>query len=73
MKRTTIFTDDETLRALKQIARADGISLAAVVRRALATYIARHRPLLSFVGIGESTRGDVAERAEELLRERFAR
>lgn len=73
MKRTTIFADDETLRALEQRARAEGVSLAAIVRRALAAYIARQRPPLSFVGIGESKRGDIAEHAEELLRERFAR
>ncbi|MBI4506901.1 MAG: CopG family transcriptional regulator [Chloroflexi bacterium] len=73
MKRTTIFADDETLRALEQMARAEGVSLAAIVRRALAAYIARRRPPLSFVSIGDSKRGDIAERAEELLRAGFAR
>lgn len=73
MKRTTIFADDETLRVLEQMSRAEDVSLAAIVRRALAAYSARqHRPL-SFVGIGESKRGDIAERAEELLREAVAR
>lgn len=70
MKRTTIFADEETLLALRSIAKEEGVSLAEVIRKALEAFVAQHRssrPPLSIVGIGRSGRHDVAERAEELL------
>ena len=70
MKRTTIFADEETLLALRSIAKAEGVSLAEIIRKALEAFVAHHRsarPPLSIVGIGRSGRHDVAERAEELL------
>ncbi len=76
VKRTTIFADEETLAALRAIARDRGLSLAEAVRQALATFVVKHRPRrkpLSIIGIGRSGRKDVAERAEELLRKGFGR
>lgn len=76
VKRTTIFADEETLAALRAIARERGISLAEAARQALAAFVAKHRPRrkpLSIIGIGRSGRKDVAERAEELLRKGFGR
>lgn len=70
MKRTTIFADEETLLALRTIAKQEGVSLAELVRKALEAFVAQHRstrPPLSIVGIGRSGRHDVSERAEELL------
>ncbi len=55
---------------LKRIASKEKMSLSATIRRALEEFVARRQgksPLPSFVGIGDSGRRDVAERAEELL------
>jgi hypothetical protein len=76
MRRTTIFADDDVLDALSAIARRRGTTLAEVTREALTAYVTRRRRVrkpLSFTGIGRSGRSDVAERAEELLREGFGR
>ena len=76
MKRTTVFVDDEVMGALRAIARQRGVALAEVTREALAAYVVRRRRRrkgLSLAGIGSSGRRDVAERAEALLKEGFAR
>jgi hypothetical protein len=76
MKRTTVFAEDEVLDALAAMARQRGISLAEITREALSAYVSRKRGKkkpLSFVGIGRSGRSDVAERAEELLKDGFGR
>jgi transcription initiation factor IIE alpha subunit len=71
MKRTTFFADEHLMEELKQIAREENRTLASVVREATVRYVRekrrRSRKKLSFVGIGSSGRGDVAERHEELL------
>lgn len=76
MKRTTVFADDEVLRQLRRIAKQENRTLSDVIRTALARYVARRRPRrrsLPLVGVGKSGRGDVAERAEELLGKGFGR
>ena len=73
MKRTTIFVPEELERDLQLYARRAGKPTAAVVREALAAYVARKRPeaaLPSFAGAFDSGRTDTAERHEEIL---FAR
>lgn len=68
MKRTTIFIDEGVERELRLVARRRGRSVAAVVRDAIAREVAAEaRPSLSFIGVGDSGRRDVAERHEELL------
>ncbi len=68
MKRTTIFIEEGIERELRLVARRRGRSVAAVVRDAIAREIAAQtRPPLSFIGVGDSGRRDVAERHEELL------
>ena len=68
MKRTTIFIDESVERELRLVARRRGRSVAAVVRDAIAREVAAEvRPPLSFVGVGDSGRSDIAERHEELL------
>ena len=70
MKRTTIFADEALLHEMAELARAEKKSVAEVTREALQAYLDRKRPRrrkLSFVGIGNSRRTDVAERHEELL------
>jgi predicted transcriptional regulator len=74
MRRTTVFADDEVLDALLAMARRRGVTLAQITREALAAYVSRHhgkRRPLSLAGIGRSGRSDVAERAEDLLKEGF--
>jgi predicted transcriptional regulator len=70
MKRTTIFVPEALERDLQLYARREGKATAAVVREALAAYIASKRPgteLPSFAGAFDSGRSDTAERHEEIL------
>ncbi len=76
MKRTTVFADEDVLRKLREIAKRENISVAAVTRKALVEYVSRRqakRSRLSLVGVGRSGRKDVAERSEELLGKGFGR
>jgi predicted transcriptional regulator len=71
MKRTTLFIDPQLERELQALARRDGRPMAALVREAVAQYVAaardkgRTRP--GFIATGRSGRADVADRHEELL------
>ncbi|HVZ48039.1 MAG TPA: CopG family transcriptional regulator [Gemmatimonadaceae bacterium] len=69
MKRTTVFLDDKLLRDLKRVARRDGVSVAAVVREAMAAYVARPAAgsLPSVAGAFASGHADTSERVDELL------
>ena len=68
MKRTTIFIDEGIERELRLVARRRGRTVAAVVRDAIAREVASEaRTPLSFIGVGDSGRRDVAERHEEFL------
>jgi len=76
MRRTTVFADDEVLDSLLAMARRRGITLAEITREALTAYVSRQRGKrrpLTLAGIGRSGRSDVAERAEDLLKEGFGR
>ncbi|MBI4543047.1 MAG: hypothetical protein HY705_08465 [Gemmatimonadetes bacterium] len=72
MRRTTVFLDDLLLRRAKQAARAEGRSLAALVREAIWTYVSAGPParsrLPSVAGSFESGRSDTSERVGEWLR-----
>lgn len=73
MKRTTIFVPESLERDLQLYARRTGKPAAAVVREAIAEYIAGGRSraaLPSFAGAFDSGHTDTAERHEDLL---FAR
>jgi predicted transcriptional regulator len=67
--KTTVYLDAEDYERIKEIARAEGRVPAELVREAVAEYAERRRPRRTprSVGVGQSRRGDVAERAEELL------
>lgn len=69
LKRTTIFADDELLYEIKEISKEESKSVAQVVREALSNYIKQKvkKKKISFVGIGNSGRSDIAEKSEELL------
>ena len=75
MKRTTIFVPESLERDLQLYAIREGKPTAAIVREALAEYIARRRPagrLPSFTAAFASGRRDTAARHEELLFEGLA-
>jgi len=70
MRRTSLFLDDKLLAALKRAARRDGVSVAFLVREAVARYLAGSvapSGLPSITGRFSSGRNDTAERADELL------
>jgi hypothetical protein len=70
MKRTTIFVPEGLERDLQLYARRVGKPTAAVVREALAAYVAQKRPateMPSFAAAFDSGFTDTAERHEEIL------
>ena len=70
MKRTTIFVPESLERELQLYAKRQGKPAAAVVREAIAEYIADGRSrtkLPSFTGAFDGPYTDTAERHEELL------
>jgi len=71
MKRTTVFLDEPLIRRAMRMARSEGRSFAALVREAVAAYVAGrptgHRPLPSFTGIADSGETDISERVDEFL------
>jgi Ribbon-helix-helix protein, copG family len=69
MEKTTLYLDAAAYRRLKRIAAARKRAPAALVREAVAEYVARHGSsrLPPSVGAFGSGRRDLAERAEDLL------
>ena len=71
VRRTTVFLDEPLIRRAMQKARSEGRSFAALVREAVAAYVAggpkARRPLPSFTGIADSGETDVSERVDEFL------
>jgi predicted transcriptional regulator len=67
--RTTVRISAADYGRLKVLARKQGRPTAALLREAVAEYARRHarRIRVRSVGLGHSRRGDVSERAEELL------
>ena len=70
MKRTTIFTEEYLYKEIKDISNEENRSVSEVIREAMEIYINQKRQKkkkLSFIGIGNSGRKDIAENHEELL------
>ena len=67
MHKTTLYLDDELYARLQREADARGTTQALVVREALAAYVVRRKRKSKSVGLGRSGKGDLSERAEELL------
>jgi hypothetical protein len=68
VSKTTVYLNAADYRRLKALARAQGRTAAELVREAVAQYTRQHstgKP--RSVGAGRSGRGDLSERAEELL------
>ena len=69
VQKTTVYLDAADYRRLKAIARARGCAPAQLVREAVARFAASEAPprRARSVGAGASRRGDLSERAEDLL------
>jgi predicted transcriptional regulator len=69
MKKTSLYLDPETDRALERLARARGITKAEAIRRALDEAVRQvDRPRISAIGVGEGP-GDVAGNVDRHLDE----
>lgn len=69
IQKTTVYLDVADYRRLKAMARMRGRTTAALVREAVAQFAAREIPARrpKSLGAGKSGKGDISERAEELL------
>jgi hypothetical protein len=68
MDKTTLYLDSGDYRRLKAIAASRKQAPAALVREAVAEYVARHAtPRPKSLGAVRSGRGDLSERTDELL------
>jgi hypothetical protein len=71
MRRTTVFLEPRLIKRAQELARREGKSFAAIVREALAAYVAGPAPrgarLPSIAGRFAGARSDVSERVDELL------
>jgi len=68
--KTTVYLDEGDYRRLKAIARRRKRSAAELIREAVASYARREggRSRPRSVAAGRSGRGDLSERADELLK-----
>jgi hypothetical protein len=68
-QKTTLYLESGDYRRLKALAGAKGVAPAQLVREAVAEYVAKHdvRRRPGSIGRFSSKRGDLSERAEELL------
>lgn len=67
MHKTTLYLDDALYARLQREAEARGTTQALVVREALAAYVVGRKRKSKSVGLGRSGKGDLSERADELL------
>jgi hypothetical protein len=69
LTKTTVYVPEAEYERLKVIARLQRRPAAELVREAVVAYVHRHapRPRPRSLGAGRSGRGDLSERAEELL------
>lgn len=72
MKRTTVLLPDDIARLVKLEAERRGVTPSLVLREAVASYVAgppTERRVLKFANIASGPADNVAERAEEILRD----
>ena len=70
MKRTSLFLDDRIMADVKRLAAKRGVSVATIVREALASYVEEPREkgkLPPIAGRFSSGKRDTATRSNELL------
>lgn len=65
--------DDALLDRLRSIARAEGISLAEVIRQGMQLRAQRTRPPLTFIGSFSSGYTDTSQRVDEIIHEHLSR
>lgn len=70
LTKTTVYLPAADYRRLKALAHSQGRPAAELLREAVSDYARRHgrRRLPKSLGSGRSGRGDISERAEDLLR-----
>jgi hypothetical protein len=68
--KTTVYLIEADYRSLKALARERNRTAAELVREAVAEYARRHCPREPprSIGLGRSGRGDLSEKAEQLLK-----
>lgn len=68
-QKTTVYLNAADYRRLRALAQSEGRSTAELIREAVAEYAARRAParLPRSLSAGRSGRGDLSERAEDLL------
>jgi len=67
-----IYLEPEHEQVLRRLASERGLSMGEIIRRSLDKYLAEevppeHDPAVRIVGLGESTRGDLAEAHDHYL------
>ncbi|HWP63570.1 MAG TPA: CopG family transcriptional regulator [Candidatus Binatia bacterium] len=67
MQKTTVYLTEAQKRALERAAEREGRSEADLIREGVDLVTARHRTAEPTLPLFDSGRGDLAERAEELL------
>ena len=68
MIKTTVYLEQDTALALRQMAEVQGKTQAELIRDALLTYTSKARkPKIPGIGEFDSGRTDTSERAEQLL------
>jgi hypothetical protein len=70
MKRTSLFLDDRIMADIRRLAAKRGVSVATIVREALASYVAEPQEkgrVPSIAGRFKSGKRDTATRSNELL------
>jgi predicted transcriptional regulator len=69
MKKTSVYLESETDRALDRLAKAQGISKAEAIRRAIDEAVRKvERPRIRAIGVGSGP-GDVADDVDRHLKE----
>jgi ribbon-helix-helix CopG family protein len=68
LTKTTVYLPEADYRRLKAMARKQKRTTAELVREAVAQYAGSAAAKPTSLGIGHSGRGDLSERAEDLLK-----
>jgi FPC/CPF motif-containing protein YcgG len=77
MRKTMIYLEEEQFLLLRKRAKAEGRSMAELIREAVSRYLkgdSSRDDYFSFVAIGEGPKGEAAsEEAEELIKRLFSK
>lgn len=66
-RKTTLHLGEDEARRLRQASEHAGVSQGEIITRALRSYFKAKTRTARSIGAGRSGRGDLSERAEELL------